>query len=54
MQGEYAEWKPTRCRPIGDSRRPFEFDMLQSRYAHQTRAPFAATSAAFFLEASVG
>jgi hypothetical protein len=39
IQVEYAERKPAPCRPIGDSRRPFEFDMLQNRHAHHARAP---------------
>jgi hypothetical protein len=31
---EYSDTKSAPCRPIGDGRRPFEFDVLQNRDAH--------------------
>jgi hypothetical protein len=36
---KYAESKSATGRPIGDSRRAFEFDMPQNRHAHRSR-PF--------------
>src|SRR6516165_4345218 len=34
---KHAERKAAPYRPIGNSRRPFEFDMLQNRHAHDVQ-----------------